>query len=233
MKLTSYDITRMIDISAVQPDSTQDDIRAMIECAKKYECFAIFALPGQTLFAKELLGNHKNVNLGGVVGFPDGGQSTKVKTTSAKELSGELGCDELDMVINIGMLKSGQYDFVENDIRCVVEAAGNIPVKVILECYYLTDEEIKIGCERSAKAGAKFVKNGTGWSKTGATEENIGLMKKCAGDKMTVKAAGGVRDLDTLIKLYKCGARRFGVSTNSAIGILEECNQLPNGEIEF
>jgi deoxyribose-phosphate aldolase len=232
MKLKSNDIARMIDISAVQPDSTQNDIRAMIECAIKYNCFAIFALPGQTLFTKQLLGNNKNVNLGGVVGFPDGGQSTKVKATSANELANELGCDELDMVINIGMLKSEQYDFVENDIRSVVEAAGNIPVKVILECYYLTNEEIKIGCERSLKAGAAFVKNGTGWSKTGATEENIGLMKKYAGDKMGVKAAGGVRDLDTLIKLYKCGATRFGVGTRSVIDILEQCDQLPNGEIE-
>ncbi len=233
MKLTSHDIARMIDISEVHPESNQNDIRAMVECAKKYECFAIFTLPCQAQFAKKLLQNSSNVNLGGVVGFPDGGHSTRIKVAEADELINDFGCDEIDMVINIGMLRSEQYNYVEDDIRAVVEIAKNIPVKVILECHYLTNDEMRKGCELSIKAGAAFVKTGTGWTGTGATKENITLMKECAGDKIQVKAAGGVRCLDTLIEIYKCGATRFGIGTHSAIDILDAVLSLPNGEIEI
>ena len=233
MRLTSYDISRMIDISAVQADSTQKDIKAMIACAKKYDCIAVFTLPSQASFAKGLLNNHTKINLGGVVGFPDGGHTTFIKTIETKELVYNIRCDEIDMVMNIGMLRSGQYDYVERDISEVVKAANGKMVKVILECHYLTESEIKKGCELSLKAGAAFVKSGTGWAATGATKENISLMKACVGDKAQVKAAGGVRDLDTLISLYKCGARRFGIGTDSAITILEQCKKLPNGKIEL
>lgn len=233
MKLTSYDISRMIDISAVQADSTQDDIKAMIACAKKYDCIAVFTLPSQASFAGKLLQNCSKTNLGGVVGFPDGGHTTYTKIMETSELVNSMKCDEIDMVINIGMLRSGQYNYVERDISEVVKAANGKMVKVILECHYLTESEIKKGCELSLKAGASFVKSGTGWAPTGATKENISLMKACVGDKAQVKAAGGVRDLDTLISLYKCGARRFGIGTDSAIAILEQCKKLPNGEIEL
>jgi len=223
----------MIDISAVQADSTQDDIKAMIACAKKYDCIAVFTLPSQASFAGELLQNCPKTNLGGVVGFPDGGHTTYTKIMETSELVNSMKCDEIDMVINIGMLRSGQYDYVERDISEVVKAANGKMVKVILECHYLTEPEIKKGCELSLNAGASFVKSGTGWALTGATKENISLMKACVGDEAKVKAAGGVRDLDTLIELYKCGARRFGIGTDSAITILEQCKKLPNGEIEF
>ncbi len=233
MILTSYDISRMIDISAVQADSTQNDIKAMIVCAKKYECIAVFTLPCQASFTKELLQDCPKTNLGGVVGFPGGGHTTYTKTMETRELVDKIKCDEIDMVINVGMLRSGQYDYVGKDIREVVKAANGKMVKVILECHYLTESEIKKGCELSLNAGASFVKSGTGWAPTGATKENISLMKACVGNKAKVKAAGGVRDLDTLIELYKCGARRFGIGTDSAINILEQCKKLPNGEIEL
>lgn len=233
MKLTSYDISRMIDISAVQADSTQDDIKAMIACAKKYDCIAVFTLPSQASFAGELLQNCPKTNLGGVVGFPDGGHTTDTKIMETNELVNSLTCDEIDMVINIGMLRSGQYAYVENDIKQVVQAAKGKMVKVILECHYLNETQIIKGCELSKMAGAGFVKSGTGWAPTGATRENIRLMKACVGDDLEVKAAGGVRDLTTLIDLYKCGARRFGIGTDSAISILEQCIGLPNGEIEI
>lgn len=232
MKLTKKDIAKMMDISAVQADSTQDDIKEMIACAIKYECIAIFTLPNQASFTRALLPENMKVNLGGVVGFPDGGQTTNTKVKEAKELVDELGCDEIDMVINIGMLRSKQYKIVEDDIRAVVEASNGKMVKVILECAYLTDDEIRKGCELSIKSGASFVKSGTGWAPVGTSRENIQLMKSCVGNQLQVKAAGGVRTLDYLIELYKCGARRFGISTSSAINIFKECDALPNGEIE-
>ncbi len=233
MKLTKKEIARMMDISAVQADSTQDDIKDMVACAIKYDCIAVFTLPNQASFTRALLPKNSNVYLGGVVGFPDGGQTTNTKAKEASELVNELGCDEIDMVINIGMLRSKQYKIVEDDIRAVVEASNGKMVKVILECAYLSDDEIRKGCELCIKSGVSFVKSGTGWAPGGTSIENIKLMKSCVGDQLKVKAAGGVRTLDFLMELYKCGVSRFGISTSSAINILKECEALPNGEIEI
>ena len=134
-----------------------------------------------------------------------------------------MGCDELDMVINVGLLRSGQYQRVLDDIRGVVEVAGTAPVKVILECHYLSDEQIRRGCELCIEAGAAFVKTSTGWAPTGATLENVALIKSCVGDAIGIKAAGGIRGLETLIEMYRRGARRFGIGLSTATRIFEEC----------
>ncbi len=127
------------------------------------------------------------------------------------------------MTINIGMLRSGRKEFVSDDIRAVVNAANRVPVRVILENHYLTNDEIKTGCELCIKAGAAFVKTGTGWATTDVTPENITLIKSYVGDACGIKAAGGIRDLQTLLKLYELGATRFGISAKSAEKILNEC----------
>jgi len=132
-----------------------------------------------------------------------------------------MGCDELDMVINLGLLRSGQYQRVLDDIRGVVEVANGVPVKVILECHYLTDAEIRKGCELCIQAGAAFVKTGTGWAPTGATLENVALIKACVGDAIGIKASGGIRGLETLTEMYRRGARRFGIGLRSAPRIFE------------
>jgi deoxyribose-phosphate aldolase len=224
MGLTLKDIAAMLDISAVQADSTESDVRKMAALARKYNCIACFAMPSYTALLVELLKDCPQVGVGGVAGFPSGATTTQAKAAQAREMI-ELGCNEIDMVINVGRLKSGDHDYVLEDMRAVVKAAGDVPVKVILECHYLTNDEIKTACQLATKAGVAFVKTGTGWAPTGATVENIALMKSCAGDKVQVKAAGGVRDLDTLLNLHKLGATRFGVSSNSASLILQEMEQ--------
>ena len=214
----------MLDISAVQPGSTESDVRKMAALARKYDCIACFAMPSYTALLVELLKDCPQVGVGGVAGFPSGATTTQAKAAQAREMI-ELGCNEIDMVINIGRLKSADHDYVFQDMHSVVKACDDVLVKVILECHYLTNDEIRIACQLAVDAGVSFVKTGTGWAPTGATAENIALMKSCVGDKAQVKAAGGVRDLDTLLNLHKLGASRFGVSSNSAKLILHEVEQ--------
>ncbi len=159
--------------------------------------------------------------IGGVVGFPSGGDSTESKLFQTRELLA-LGCRELDMVINVGKLRSELFEDVEQDIRSVIQAAENRPVKVILECAYLSDHQIQEACHLSARAGAQFVKTGTGWADCPDIAHYVSLMHACVGARVGVKAAGGIRDLNTLTDLYERGARRFGVGVDSAIEILRQ-----------
>ncbi|MBI9016806.1 MAG: deoxyribose-phosphate aldolase [Phycisphaerae bacterium] len=227
MELTVNNIARMLDISEVKADSTENDIRKMAKLAIKYNCIACFAMPSYTTLIVDLLKNSPQINVGGVVGFPSGANTTLAKVAEAHEMI-EMGCNELDMVINIGRLKSGDLSYVYEDIAAVVKAAGNLPVKVILECHYLTNDEIKTACQLGAKAGVSFIKTGTGWASTGATSDNIELINSCVGAEVEIKAAGGVRDLDTLLDLHKLGATRFGVGQKSATLILQEMEQREN-----
>jgi deoxyribose-phosphate aldolase len=230
MELTLKDIARMLDISAVQADSTESDVRNMATLARKYDCAACFAMPAYTGFLVELLSDSPQIGVGGVIGFPSGANTTQSKIFEASELL-ELGCNELDMVINIGRLKSGDLKYVYEDMHAVVKVAGDVPVKVILECYYLTNDEIQSACGLVVKAGAAFVKTGTGWAPNGTTADNIALITKCVGGQVQVKAAGGVRDLEMLLKLYRLGTTRFGVSTKSATVIMQQTEQMKNESI--
>jgi deoxyribose-phosphate aldolase len=125
------------------------------------------------------------------------------------------------MVNNIAWLKANNKVAYMNDVRSVIQASGGLPVKVILECHWLTSEEIVRACEWCVEAGASWVKTGTGWAPTGATLENVTLMKQTVGDRCQVKAAGGVKDLETLIAMYERGVRRFGIGVRTARAILE------------
>ena len=130
------------------------------------------------------------------------------------------------MVNNIAWLNAGDRASSVDDVRSVVEAAGGRPVKVILECHWLTDEEIVRACEWCVEAGASWVKTGTGWAPTGATVERCALMKRTVGDRCGVKVAGGVRTLETLLAMYDAGTRRFGIGVKTARNILDEAAQL-------
>ena len=218
--LTPREIAGMIDLSCVQADSTEDEIRAAAALAKRHTCAAVFALPAHTPLVVELLSDRPDVMAGGVVGFPDGGATTAGKVAEAKELLG-MGCRELDMVIDIAWLKAGRRDLVLDDIASVIGAAGGVPVKVILECHHLTDNEIVKACEIGMEAGVAYVETGTGWVPTGATLENVKLMKRTVGDSCGIKAAGGVRDLETLLAMHELGATRFGIGVRTAQEILE------------
>ena len=229
-RLSVPELARMIDLSAVTAAHNEADVRRLAQLAREKQCVAAFALPGLTPLLGELLEGEPAIALGGVVGFPSGGTLTAHKAIEARELA-RLGCRELDMVINIGWLRSGWEAQVRDDIRAVVEAAEGRPVKVILECHYLSEDEIRRGCALCVEAGASFVKTGTGWAPTGATAANIALMKACVGDACQVKAAGGVRTLETLVELHRLGATRFGIGVDSAIRIFEQCAALPGGVV--
>ncbi len=139
------------------------------------------------------------------------------------------GCDEIDMVMNIGKLRSGELEEVENDVRAVVETVSPITLKVIIEIMSLTPEETKQACDICLRAGATFVKTGTGWADRGTTLEDVRLVKSFVGDRIKIKASGGIRDLNMFVEMYKAGARRFGVNLKSGIKIVEECMALKSG----
>ena len=210
MEISASQISGMIDLSAVQAYDGEDEVRALVGLAQKYKCKIITLLPSQTPFAVELLRETPEIGTSGNVGFPAGGSTTKSKVFEAIELI-QMGCVELDMVLNTGMLISGAYQNVLEDIKVVVDVSHETPVKVILECHYLSDDLIRKGCDLCLEAGAAFVKTGTGWAPTGATLHNISLMKSVVGDKIGIKASGGIRSLDTVIDMYRFGASRFGL----------------------
>ena len=219
--MTSSDIARMMDISAVQAQSTLADIDAVCDMAREFGTAAVFCLPAHVPYMKARLGADSGVKLASVSGFPGGAESTHIKAETAKELVA-LGCDEVDMVNNIAWLKAGDERAYTADVAAVVAAAAGRPVKVILECHWLTDEEIVRAATWCRNAGASWVKTGTGWAPTGATVERCALMKKTVGDACGVKAAGGVRTLDTLLAMYDVGTRRFGIGVKTARAILDE-----------
>jgi deoxyribose-phosphate aldolase len=215
-----HNIARMIDISAVRADSVDATIEEVVRRATKYDCYLVTILPSQTMRAKKLLEGCEFPKIGGNVGFPSGGQTTHVKVVETRELI-RMGVDEIDMVIDIAAHLSGRYKDVLNDMRAVIEAAEGKPVKTILECNYLNDDQIRVGCDLAIEAGATFVKTGTGWAPSGATLENVTLIKQHVGNRIKIKASGGIRNIETLIEMCRRGATRFGISLASASKILD------------
>jgi len=158
--MSPAELARMMDLSAVRTDVDLDEIRRLAELCKQYKCICAFAMPCYLPELVRLLADTPEVGAGGVVGFPSGATSTATKVAEAREQI-EQGAAELDMVINVGLLRSGSEAAVEDDIRAVVDAARPKPVKVILEVHYLTDEQIIRGSQTAVRAGAAFVKTGT------------------------------------------------------------------------
>lgn len=214
-------LNRHIDISCVQSTHTKADIDEMIACAKKYQFITVFTLPCYTPYVISNLQAEPLINVGGVVGFPTGCDSTAQKVSQTKELV-RLGCKELDMVMAHGLLKSKDTSYVLEDIKSVVSASDGLPVKVIIEASYLDDYEISLACELAIEGGATFVKSGTGWAPNPTTARMIKLMKDAVGDRAFIKAAGGIRSLDTIIEMHNLGCDRFGIGVSSAVKIMNE-----------
>jgi deoxyribose-phosphate aldolase len=228
MLLTAKDIAKMIDLSCVRTTSNIDDIEEMVDAAHKYGFGQVSVLQCFIPYTKELLKGVSDIHVVGNVSFPSGSDSTSLKVVQAKEMIA-AGCDEIDMVMNIGKLRSGEFEEVEKDVQAVIETVRPIPVKVIIEIMYLTPEETEQACGICLRTGATFVKTGTGWANRGTTLEDVRLVKSFVGDRIKIKASGGIRDLDMLVKMYKAGARRFGVNLKSGIKIVEECLSLGSG----
>ena len=217
MAITPHDIAKMLDHSTLQPFLTAEDIRKGCELALKYDCASVCARPCDVPILAEML-KDSDVKVCTVIGFPHGSHETAIKVAEAK-LALEEGCTELDMVINIGKLKHGDADYVENEIRQLAEtahAAGAI-LKVILETCYLTEEEKILACKLSTKAGADFVKTSTGYGSAGCTIEDLKLMRANTPETMRIKGSGGIRDLDTVLSARAVGASRCGVSATEKI----------------
>ncbi len=209
------DINKYIDHTQLAADATKDKIKKLCDEAKEYDFASVCVNSCWVKYcAKEL--KDSSVNVCTVVGFPLGAMVTRAKAYEAK-CAVEDGADEVDMVINIGALHDKDYAFVEEDIREVKKACGDKLLKVIIEACLLSDEEKVKACELAAAAGADYVKTSTGFSKSGATAEDVALMRKTVGDKLGVKAAGGIRDSETAKKMIAAGASRLGCSAGIAI----------------
>ncbi|MCA9902684.1 MAG: deoxyribose-phosphate aldolase [Anaerolineae bacterium] len=229
--LTHQQIAKMIDISAVQAYHGERDIRELVGYARDYGFGAVHVLPAWIPVAKALLQDMPGISLGSPVGFPSGGNHTAIKRAEAIQMVSD-GVTELDMMINVGKLRSGDYTYVLEELRSVIVAV-NVPAKVIIETHYLTDDEIRSACELCVEAGAQFVKTSTGWAPSGATLTNIALIADCVRDRIGIKAAGGIRDLDMLVKMYHYGVRRFGINLQSAVEIVRSVQRLPDGVVRI
>lgn len=209
------DLASYIDHTLLKPDATADQVIALCEEAKKYQFASVCINPTWVSLAAKILAGTK-VRVCTVIGFPLGATASSVKAYETRRAATD-GAGEIDMVINIGALKSKNFKLVEEDIRRVVESAGDRIVKVILETALLTDEEKIIGCTLSKAAGAHFVKTSTGFGPGGATVKDVALMREAVGEDMGVKASGGVRDTKTAMEMVKAGATRIGASASVAI----------------
>ena len=209
------DIRRLIDHAILKPDLRRSDVDAQLDEAAAYRVFSVCVRPSDVRHAVErLVGT--GVGVGTVIGFPHGTTTTSTKVAESLQALAD-GAFELDMVVNIGAVRSADWELVEQDVRAVVDAADGHVVKVILETAYLTDDEIVAACRAAVTAGASFVKTSTGFAGGGATEEHIRLMRATVGADTGVKASGGVRGLDAVVAMVAAGADRIGTSASARI----------------
>ena len=208
-------IAHTIDHTLLAPEATTEQIDNLCDEARHYEFYSVCILPRWIEHAKKRLGGSK-VKVVTVISFPHGNDLSTSKALAAQQAK-NAGADEIDMVMNLDWAKSGNWPAVESDIAQVVKAVKPTPVKVILETCLLSQDQIQEACQAAARAGAKFVKTSTGFSKSGATIEAVKLMKASVPPTMEVKASGGIRDLPTALAMIQAGATRLGTSSGAAI----------------
>lgn len=214
-RITKRELARFMDHTLLKPEATSRDIEQLCTEAINLGTFAVCVNSSMVDTASACLSG-TDIRIASVVGFPLGAcaQSAKARET---ELAVRQGASEIDTVIHIGWLKEKSYRAVASDIKAVVDAAGDALVKVIIEACLLSDEEKRIACAIAVSAGAGYVKTSTGFSKSGASEDDVRLMREVVGPMIGVKAAGGIRDLRTAVAMLNAGASRLGVSSSAAI----------------
>ena len=217
---TLEQVAKTIDHSILKPDFTYSDVEAGAALALKFNTASYCIRPMDVAAAAKALAG-STVNVCTVIGFPHGSTTSATKVFETNDAIAN-GATEIDMVLNVSALLSGDFEYVEKDIRGVVEAAHSkgASVKVIFETAYLNDEQIIKACELTEAAGADYVKTSTGFASEGATTQNVALMKKTVGDRLKVKSSGGVRTLDQLIDYMDLGVTRSGCSATAQV--LEE-----------
>lgn len=228
--LGAADLAQMIDISAVQAFHTEKDVRALADLATAQGFIAAHALPNFVPLLRSLIPAGGRTLVGGPIGFPAGGHMTAIKVAEAKALC-EAGADELDLMMNVGRLKSGDLSYVRDEVAAVIEAAAPVPIKVIIELHHLTDAEMETAAEIVAASGAAFVKTGTGWTPAAATLPRIRRIAAVVAGRAGIKASGGIRDLDTVAAMVAIGVTRFGINTASATDLVAKVRALPGGRL--
>jgi len=208
-------IAHTIDHTLLSPEATSQEIDKLCEEARQYEFYSVCVAPCWIEHAKKRLGGSK-VKVVTVISFPHGNDLFSSKALASQQAK-KAGADEVDMVMNLGGAKEGNWSLVEKDIAEVVKAVNPTPVKVILETCLLSEDQIRKACLAATQGGAKFVKTSTGYSKSGATIEAVRLMKSSIPPTMEVKASGGIRDLTTALAMIEAGATRLGTSSGAAI----------------
>lgn len=209
------EIAAMIDHTQLKAFANAEQIQKLCAEAAQYHFASVCVNPCYVSLAAQCL-KDTGVKVCTVIGFPLGANTSACKAFETKDAITN-GAEEVDMVINVGAMKSGDYESIEKDIRAVVEAANGTLVKVIIETCYLTDEEKVIACKAAAKAGADYVKTSTGFGTAGATAADVALMKASIPETMKVKAAGGIHSYEEAVALVQAGASRIGASAGIAI----------------
>ena len=206
---------KMIDHTVLKADTPLETVKRICDEAMEYGFASVCINPCHVAYCADYL-KDSDVNVCTVIGFPLGANTSAVKAFETKDAIAN-GVDEIDMVMNIGALKDKNYDLVRNDVKAVVEAANGTLVKVILETCLLTEDEIKKACELCVEAKADYVKTSTGFSTRGATIEDVRIMKEAVHGKAKVKAAGGVRTPEDMVKIVAAGADRIGTSAGCSL----------------
>jgi len=214
---TAEEIAKTLDHSALKAQMTDADIINACAIGRRYQVASVCVRPTDTALAKKELSDSE-VKVAVVVGFPHGSHRPEVKALETK-LAIDDGAQEVDMVMNIGALLSGKYNLVYEDISAVVREAApqGVPVKVILETCYLTKEQTVTACRLCEDAGANYVKTSTGFASAGATVETVQIMLDTVGDRLGVKASGGIRSYEKAVKFFRLGCKRLGVTATEAI----------------
>lgn len=206
---------KMIDHTVLKADTPLETVKRICDEAMEYGFASVCINPCHVAYCADYL-KDSDVNVCTVIGFPLGANTSAVKAFETKDAIAN-GADEIDMVMNIGALKDKNYDLVRDDVKAVVEAANGTLVKVILETCLLTEDEIKKACELCVEAKADYVKTSTGFSTRGATIEDVRIMKEAVHGKAKVKAAGGVRTPEDMVKIFAAGADRIGTSAGCSL----------------
>ena len=206
---------KMIDHTVLKADTPLETVKRICDEAMEYGFASVCINPCHVAYCADYL-KDSDVNVCTVIGFPLGANTSAVKAFETKDAIAN-GADEIDMVMNIGALKDKNYDLVRDDVKAVVEAANGTLVKVILETCLLTEDEIKKACELCVEAKADYVKTSTGFSTRGATIEDVRIMKEAVHGKAKVKAAGGVRTPEDMVKIVAAGAERIGTSAGCSL----------------
>lgn len=223
--MNKFEAAQMIDISAVRTHHGIRDIEEIVAFAKQYSFINVHVLPNWVKTLATMIKDVPNVYVGSPVGFPSGAHLTETKLLEARRMI-EDGVQEMDIVMNVGRFKSAQDEYVLDELKQIIalKEGHQIKTKVLIELNCLSDEELERACNIVIESGADFLKTGTGWVPGGANIERIRKIKDLVGDKVEIKAAGGIRTRKEFDELFDIGVTRFGINTQSAIEIINTFN---------